>query len=71
MLTKLISYLAITNAKHFMIIRLDNGGYTPEIQGVSERVHFSKRQWQYQDVTKFDRTRAKIIQKGLPFYVRS
>ena len=41
------------------------------VQGLSEVVHFSKRQWQYQDVIKFYQTRVKIIQKGLPFIVRS
>ena len=41
------------------------------IQGLSEVVHFSKRQLQYQDVIKFYQTRVIIIQKGLPFDVRS
>ena len=41
------------------------------IQGVSEVMHFSKRQWQYKDVIKFNQTRVIIIRKGLPFIVRS
>ena len=41
------------------------------LQGLSEVVHFSGRQWQYQDVIKFYQTKVEIIQKGLPFIVRS
>ena len=41
------------------------------VQGLSEVVHFSKRQWQYRGVIKFYQTRVIIIQKGLPFNVRS